>query len=42
LTVRDMFSRFILGIRLLPHRHEPVQRYFQAPLRLMENWNHSR
>lgn len=30
LTVRDLFSRFILGIRLLRHRHEPVQRYFQA------------
>ncbi len=29
LTVRDLFSRFILGIRLLSHRHEPVQRYFQ-------------
>lgn len=29
LTVRDLFSRFILGIRLLPHRHEPVQQYFQ-------------
>lgn len=28
LTVRDLFSRFILGIRLLPHRHEPVRRYF--------------
>jgi putative transposase len=30
LTVRDLFSRFILGIRLLRHRHEPVQQYFQA------------
>ncbi len=29
LTVRDLFSRFILGIRLLPHRHEPVGQYFQ-------------
>jgi len=29
LTVRDLFSRFILGIRLLPHRHEPVRLYFQ-------------
>jgi len=29
LTVRDLFSRFILGIRLLRHRHEPVQQYFQ-------------
>lgn len=28
LTVRDLFSRFILGIRLLPHRHEPVARHF--------------
>lgn len=27
LTVRDLFSRFILGIRLLGHRHEPVRRY---------------
>ena len=30
LTVRDLFSRFILGIRLLRHRHEPVRRYFQG------------
>jgi transposase InsO family protein len=30
LTVRDLFSRFILGIRLLCHRHEPVRRCFQA------------
>jgi hypothetical protein len=30
LTVRDLCSRFILGIRLLRHRHEPVQQYFQA------------
>ena len=30
LTVRDLFSRFILGIRLLRHRHEPVQQYFQV------------
>ncbi|HEV2666248.1 MAG TPA: DDE-type integrase/transposase/recombinase, partial [Blastocatellia bacterium] len=29
LTVRDLFSRFILGIQLLGHRHEPVQQYFQ-------------
>jgi len=27
LTVRDLFSRFILGIRLLRHRHEPVRQY---------------
>lgn len=30
LTVRDLFSRFVLGIRLLRHQHEPVQQYFQA------------
>jgi len=30
LTVRDLFSRFILGIRLLTHQHEPVRRYFQG------------
>jgi transposase InsO family protein len=30
LTVRDLFSRFILGIRLLRYRHEPVRLYFQA------------
>ena len=30
LTVRDLFSRFILGIRLLSLEHEPVRRYFQA------------
>ena len=30
LTVRDLFSRFILGIRLLRHQHEPVRRYFQG------------
>jgi hypothetical protein len=29
LTVRDLFSRFVLGIRLLRHRHPQVQRYFQ-------------
>lgn len=29
LTVRDLFSRFILGIRLLRHQHEPVRQYFQ-------------
>ena len=33
LTVRDLFSRFILGIRLLRHRHEPVRRYFQGLFR---------
>ena len=30
LTVRDLFSRFILGIQLLRHQHKPVQRYFAA------------
>jgi len=29
LTVRDLFSRYLLGIRLLGHRHEPVRQYFQ-------------
>ena len=29
LTVRDLFSRYVLGIRLLRHRHQHVQRYFQ-------------
>lgn len=29
LTVRDLFSRFILGIRLLRYECAPVQRYFQ-------------
>ena len=29
LTVRDLFSRYLLGIRLLRHRHQRVQRYFQ-------------
>lgn len=33
LTVRDLFSRFILGIRLLPLAHAPVQQYFQALFR---------
>lgn len=33
LTVRDLFSRFILGIRLLRHQHQPVQRYFQQLFR---------
>ena len=30
LTVRDLFSRFILGIGLLSFQHEPVRRYFQG------------
>jgi putative transposase len=30
LTVRDLYSRFILGIRLLSLKHEPVCRYFQG------------
>jgi hypothetical protein len=29
LTVRDLFSRFILGIGLLCYQHEPVRRYLQ-------------
>jgi transposase InsO family protein len=29
LTVRDLFSRYLLGIRLLRHRHEPVCQCFQ-------------
>jgi len=29
LTVRDLFSRFILGIQLLNFRHESVGKYFQ-------------
>ena len=29
LTVRDLFSRYLLGIRLLRHDHEPVRQYFQ-------------
>jgi len=29
LTVRDGFSRYLLGIRLLRHRHQRVHRYFQ-------------
>jgi putative transposase len=33
LTVRDLFSRFILGIRLLSWRHEPVRLYFQELFR---------
>ena len=33
LTVRDLFSRFLLGIRLLRHRHAPVLQYFQGLFR---------
>lgn len=33
LTVRDLFSRYILGIGLLRHQHEPVQQYFQGLFR---------
>lgn len=33
LTVRDLFSRFILGIRLLSFQHEPVRQYFQQLFR---------
>ena len=33
LTVRDLFSRFILGIGLVPLRHEPVRQYFQGLFR---------
>lgn len=33
LTVRDLFSRFILGIRLLGYWHEPVRQYFQVLFR---------
>jgi transposase InsO family protein len=33
LTVRDLFSRFVLGIRLLPLAHGPVQQYFQGLFR---------
>ena len=33
LTVRDLFSRFVLAIRLLPLAHAPVQRSFQALFR---------
>ena len=29
LTVRDLFSRYLLGIRLLSHRHVLVRQYFQ-------------
>lgn len=34
LTVRDLFSRYLLGIRLLGHRHEPVRHYFQRLFRV--------
>lgn len=30
LTVRDLFSRFLLGIRLLGQQHQPVQHYCQV------------
>lgn len=30
LTVRDLFSRYLLGIRLLRFKHEPVRQYFQG------------
>lgn len=33
LTVRDLYSRYILGVRLLPLKHEPVRLYFQRLLR---------
>ena len=33
LTVRDLFSRFLLGIRLLPLEHTPVRLYFQTLFR---------
>ena len=33
LTVRDLFSRFVLGIRLVRFRHEPVRQYFQQLFR---------
>jgi putative transposase len=29
LTVRDLFSRYLLGIKLLRHQHEPVKQYFE-------------
>jgi len=29
LTVRDLFSRYLLGIRLVGYAHEPVRQYFQ-------------
>lgn len=33
LTVRDLYSRYVLGIRLLHHHHEPVRLYFQGVFR---------
>ena len=33
LTVRDLFSRYLLGIRLLGFRHEPVRLYLQQLFR---------
>jgi putative transposase len=33
LTVRDLFSRYILGIRLLRFNHETIRRYFQGLFR---------
>jgi transposase InsO family protein len=33
LTVRDLFSRYVLGIGLLRHYHEPVRQYFQCLFR---------
>jgi transposase InsO family protein len=30
LTVRDLFSRYLLGIRLVSWRHEPVRQYFHV------------
>jgi transposase InsO family protein len=33
LTVRDLSSRFVLGIRILPVKHEPVRLYFQVLFR---------
>jgi putative transposase len=33
LTVRDLFSRYILGIGLLRHQHDPVQQYFHGLFR---------
>jgi putative transposase len=33
LTVRDLYSRYLLGIALLSLKHAPVRRYFQALFR---------
>jgi hypothetical protein len=33
LTVRDLFSRYVLGIALLRHHDEPVRQYFQGLFR---------